>query len=217
MRQHSVLLFLPSRKDEKDGDRKSYAKVQFNSSICFRQQTTHKNERLLLMHYLEAMRRIVEIQNLFSGGFIKTMGDVEAKESALTARSESFSTSVELISAGSTLPSDTQEVLFERAKQMKTLIDEDRIGFGELFRFNMEYDTVCLLLVLFVCGRIRDDVPISEKDIGRIDSAIGDFVTAGFSQEGESVFAVIRDLFIKLRQSHSLPTSVLGLLADNES
>lgn len=169
------------------------------------------------MHYLEAMRSIVESQNLYAGGFIKRMEENGADESTLTIQPESFSKAVESISACSPLPSNTQDILFGRALQMKTLLDGNQINFGEFFRFNMEFGTVCLLLVLFVCGRIKEDLPITKEDIERVNSAIGDFITAGFSQEGESVFAVIRDLFIKLRQSHLLPENILGLLANEES
>lgn len=167
------------------------------------------------MNYLVAMRRIIDIQKLYAGGFLEKLEgklDGDIGDDSLVIRPESFSILIESISANSELHQNSTEILIERARQMKTLMDADRIHFSEIIIFNMEFDLVRLLLMIFVCGMANEEVPITEQDIERIDSVVGNYITAGFQEEGENVFGVISNLFNRLRQIHQLPEFVTELL-----
>ncbi len=145
------------------------------------------------IHYREAMQRLLDVQYHNWKRFYKPLPSV-----ATLAQPEA------------------QEILLERAREMKGIIERDEIRFTEFFRFAQEFDLICLLLIICVWGGMEQFVPLTDEDITIVDEAIYNFLVAGADTE-KTAFDVVLKMLRAIPKNNQLTLSLNSLLLSPDS
>lgn len=106
--------------------------------------------------------------------------------------------------------------LLEHIRTFQGWIRDDKISFHEVSRMSQEYDTIRLLLLIWLWGKcINPDVPISEEDLQMVNSAQSDLHVAGWAEDEVSVLIILRRLIEKGTTTGVLPQGVSLLLTED--